>query len=586
MAEGLGIAASVIAVVDLSAKIGSLYSQYIKAVKNAKDDVARLLQEVTNLNIMTADINKSLNGPDSTRLRSSHRLGTAVKDSLAKLRTLKQELEKAKDKLRPGGRRSKITKYLNFHALRTLLLSINERIDGLAIQAKEDVSTARQPHFVVPFPRDPDFVERPAIQSWIQEQYSSPASRMALVAIDFSHEVHSKWPDRSVFWVHGGTRASFEESYRSLADSLAIPHRHDPMTDVLALVHDWLQRQDIAPWLMVLDNANNLDTFFNTTEQSPMASYLPKTGNGKILVTSRKLIIAEKLTGSQKFILQISTIDNVKALKLFQHKLKSSFNKSRAEELIYILNFVPLTYMLMKGDYAKADILITKAFNARERFLGAEHPSTLTCMNNLASTFWNQGRWKEAESLDQGRWKEAESLEVKVMETTQRVLGEEHPSTLTSIANLASTFWNQGQWKEAESLEVKVMETRQRVLGEEHPSTLTSMANLASIYMNQGRWKEAESLEVKVMETRQRVLGEEHPSTLMSMNNLASTFWNQGQWKEAESLYVKVMEIIQRVLGEEHPSTLMSMANLASTYINQGRWKEAELLQVKVMEKT
>jgi len=38
-----------------------------------------------------------------------------------------------------------------------------------------------------------------------------------------------------------------------------------------------------------------------------------------------------------------------------------------------------------------------------------------------------------------------EELDVRVMETRVRVLGEEHPSTLTSMANLASTFWNQGR---------------------------------------------------------------------------------------------------------------------------------------------
>jgi Tetratricopeptide repeat len=49
------------------------------------------------------------------------------------------------------------------------------------------------------------------------------------------------------------------------------------------------------------------------------------------------------------------------------------------------------------------------------------------------------------------------------------------------------------------------------MLGEEHPDTLASMANLASTYRNQGRWKEAKELEVQVIETRKRVLGEEHP---------------------------------------------------------------------------
>lgn len=43
-----------------------------------------------------------------------------------------------------------------------------------------------------------------------------------------------------------------------------------------------------------------------------------------------------------------------------------------------------------------------------------------------------------------GRWKEAEELEVQVMETTKRVLGGEHPDTLTNIDNLASIYRNQG----------------------------------------------------------------------------------------------------------------------------------------------
>jgi Flp pilus assembly protein TadD len=89
--------------------------------------------------------------------------------------------------------------------------------------------------------------------------------------------------------------------------------------------------------------------------------------------------------------------------------------------------------------------------------------------------------------------------------------------------NLASTYLNQGRWNKAEPLMVQVMETTKRVLGEEHPYTLTSIANLAFIYSKQGRWKEAESLEVQVMETTKRVLGEEHPHTLTSMSNLAST---------------------------------------------------------------
>jgi tetratricopeptide (TPR) repeat protein len=226
-----------------------------------------------------------------------------------------------------------------------------------------------------------------------------------------------------------------------------------------------------------------------------------------------------------------------------------------------------------EGRWRDAEELEVQVMEARSRVVGEEHPDTLTAMANLASTYQNQGRWKEAEEL-----------EVKVMEARSRVVGEEHPDTLNAMGNLASTYRNQGRWKEAEELDVKVMEARSRVVGEEHPSTLTAMANLASTYWNQGRSKEAEELDVKVMEARSRVVGEEHPDTLNAMGNLASTYWKQGRWKRAEELQVKVMEARSRVVGEEHPSTLTAMANLASTYQNQGRWKEAEELEVKVME--
>jgi tetratricopeptide (TPR) repeat protein len=226
-----------------------------------------------------------------------------------------------------------------------------------------------------------------------------------------------------------------------------------------------------------------------------------------------------------------------------------------------------------EGRWEDAEQLFVRVMEARSRVLGEEHPNTLTSTASLAETYRKQGRWKEAEEL-----------QVKVIEAMSRVLGEEHPDTLTAIANLAATYGKQGRWKKAEELQVKVMEAMSRVLGEENPDTLSAISNLASTYRDQGRSKEAEELLVKVIEAMPRVLGEEHPDTLSAMANLASTYRNQGRWKEAEELEVMVMEARSRVLGEEHPDTLSAMANLASTYWNQGRWKEAEELDVKVME--
>ncbi|CBF85153.1 hypothetical protein AN1580.2 [Aspergillus nidulans FGSC A4] len=245
-----------------------------------------------------------------------------------------------------------------------------------------------------------------------------------------------------------------------------------------------------------------------------------------------------------------------------------------------------------QGRWNEAEKLGLQVLETRKAVLGPEHPDTLSSMANLASTYWNQGRWNEAEKLElqvletskAGRWNEAEKLGLQVLETRKAVLGPEHPDTLSSMANLASTYWNQGRWNEAEKLGLQVLETRKAVLGPEHPDTLSSMANLASTYWNQGRWNEAEKLELQVLETSKAVLGPEHPDTLTSMANLASTYRNQGRWNDAEKLDVQVLETRKAVLGPEHPDTLTSMANLASTYWNQGRWNEAEKLDVQVLE--
>ncbi|USP74363.1 hypothetical protein yc1106_01637 [Curvularia clavata] len=89
--------------------------------------------------------------------------------------------------------------------------------------------------------------------------------------------------------------------------------------------------------------------------------------------------------------------------------------------------------------------------------------------------------------LDEGRWKEAEELLVQVMEMRNKVLGEEHLDTLTSMSNLASNYRYKDRWDDAEKLEIQVMEIRKAKLGADHPNTLTSMTDLAFTWKTQGR---------------------------------------------------------------------------------------------------
>lgn len=204
--------------------------------------------------------------------------------------------------------------------------------------------------------------------------------------------------------------------------------------------------------------------------------------------------------------------------------------------------------------YAQAVYWFQRVWEIDKQDLGKEHPDTLTSLHNLASTLKSQGDFTGARKLDE-----------IVLEIRRRVQGDEHPHTQASMNNLANILREQGDLPGARALHEKVLEICRRVLGEEHPDTLTSINNLTSTLKSQGDYMGAGALGEKVLDARRRVLGEEHPSTLTSMNNLAHTLWGQGDFTGARVLHEEVLEVRCRVLGEDHPSTLTSMHNLAHT---------------------
>ncbi|KAJ5917547.1 hypothetical protein N7466_011101 [Penicillium verhagenii] len=208
-------------------------------------------------------------------------------------------------------------------------------------------------------------------------------------------------------------------------------------------------------------------------------------------------------------------------------------------------------YASQRGNIADTRDMAARSREERTILLGEEHEDVLNSTGMLATAYWLDGRWEEAEQLD-----------VQVIKTSKTKLGDDHPSTLSSMANLASTLWNQGRWEEAEQLFVQVIKTSKTKLGEEHPDTLTSMANLASTYRDQGRWEEAEQLEVQVMKTRKAKLGEDHPHTLTSMANLAFTSKSSAHDAETINLLRECLKKQKQIPGQNHPTTLSNSEKL------------------------
>jgi hypothetical protein len=231
----------------------------------------------------------------------------------------------------------------------------------------------------VPFAPDPDFVDRPEIIAWVRDKCAGAGARAALVglggvgyvgveiardcrfardivltdhsksqlALQFAHSIRDASPQTFVFWVHAGTRARFEEAYRDIADRLQLPGRNDPTTDVLQSVSDWLRDETNGRWVMVIDNAGNVDTVpqqdkANVSKQRPLATFLPQSLNGAILVTSRSRDAAVRLMGGDKNTKEVLAMNEGEGLHLLHNKLRDLPAKGDASELLRELNYIPL----------------------------------------------------------------------------------------------------------------------------------------------------------------------------------------------------------------------------------------------------
>jgi tetratricopeptide (TPR) repeat protein len=266
-------------------------------------------------------------------------------------------------------------------------------------------------------------------------------------------------------------------------------------------------------------------------------------------------------------------------------------------------------YLMLIGEYGRAERMERSAVTTREEVLGPEHPDTLASMRNLAGVLNSQGKYEEAEAMErqtlaqrekvlgpehpdtlmsmsnlalvlnwQGKYEEAEAMERQTLAQREKVLGPEHPDTLMSMSNLALVLNSQGKYEEAEAMDRQTLARSEKVLGPEHPDTLMSMNNLALALNSQGKYEEAEAMDRQTLAQRQKVLGPEHPDTLMSMSNLALALNSQGKYEEAEAMNRQTLAQRQKVLGPEHPDTLMSMSNLALALNSQGKYEEAEAM--------
>lgn len=221
-------------------------------------------------------------------------------------------------------------------------------------------------------------------------------------------------------------------------------------------------------------------------------------------------------------------------------------------------------YLHTRAEYAQAQECEEKALAIYRALFGDEHPSTAMILNNLAVTYEDRGRLKDAAALHQ------QALAIR-----RSTLGENHPDTAASLRNLALIHHSQGKLDDAATLYRQALAIQRQLSGDEHPEVATTLTQLAALYHQQNKFDDAIALHQQALAIRRKVLGKGHPETLAILSNLAAVYQSQNRFDEAEFWLRQALTLQRKMLGHTHLDVATTLHALAIVYQSQEKLDDA-----------
>ncbi|KAJ6264629.1 hypothetical protein Dda_0778 [Drechslerella dactyloides] len=565
-----------------------------------------------------------------------------------------------------------------------LLLQIPATIKDAIENADTEREKIKEVNFVIPFhipfPRNRNFVGRMEELRQIYDYFLKPnpmdidiprvfaltgtgGMGKTQIALEYAYRYHRDYT--ALFWVSAASedtiRASFIDimqrivkeqarvtwpestpDYQLIALKLGIPGLIDSEGTVSAnlqaadnlrsALFSWLRMPSNSGWLLILDNADDLETF-------DIAEYLPNQGSGAILITSRRPEFSWSANQADLDGLDAATTWEISFSKVEEQDKEAAllllvcsylnpeeilddlwadeqFYKDEVKNKILLLASYSLVKVIGFGVFAvhpvvhswarersgqserfkaisdaimilgKASHRVSNTSNegwGREdkydeaiqwfkealsgvtKILGKDHPSTISILNDIAMVFHRGANYNKAL-----QW----FLRAHVGYV--KAFGKDHPLTLTVVNNIALVSSSQGNYTEAMWWhEIVLAGCEKALLSKDHPLRHATIGGIAKVHFHQGKYDEAMRWYMQALHSQEKTLGKEHPSTLEIVNNVAVIASSQGKHDEAIQWYERLLASREKEFGRDHRLTLTTATHLAGVLCSQGKYDEA-----------
>ncbi|KAG7001298.1 hypothetical protein G7Y79_00032g066510 [Physcia stellaris] len=458
------------------------------------------------------------------------------------------------------------------------------------------------------------------------------------IATEYCYRVWGQYSDISIFWVPCDSLVKIELAFREIARVLGLGGHDDPGTDIVQLVSLHFQRGYAKHWLLVLDNADDVELL--TKGKNALAKCIPTYRNGSIIVTSKDRYVAQTLTGRAHDTIVIERLSCKDALTLFRSRLPGGTKLDDAIELqiLDILEYLPsgIAQAAAYIDYSNITLCeylseLTESEAGLLKSLDEEHVDHRRGSDSPKSVFRG---WKLSYEKTRSNYSQAGQL-LSVMAFLDRqdvprdllqgfagsrqqlntALGilqgfrlinaesSKEYFRMHRLVQLATKFWLFGKKADYEALALKLVVANfcpddsedhiKQTAMIPHAKAVATYAfpdkdnallcaklqhSIASYDLRAGHYDAAAESCQSAYDKRRALCGEVHLDTLHSLALLGVIKRYQSLYEEARLLLSKVIDAKTTLLGADDLDTINSVSDLSEVLERQGKYDDSQRL--------
>ncbi|KAJ5340143.1 FabD/lysophospholipase-like protein [Penicillium brevicompactum] len=510
----------------------------------------------------------------------------------------------------------------------------------------------------VPFERNANFTGRKELLSDLAQKLEGQSDATRKIAIEGLGGVgktqlvlelaHRMREQCAVCWIPVNSLANLQTAYRKVAQTLRLPGCEENGVDILELVQTYLSDETIGPWLLVLDNADEIELWTSplTSEAGAkcLIDYMPRSRHGTIIWTTRDRKVATRVARENVVTLHQTNESETSEMMVKYLIDPIQSDGSLLPGLLRKLTYLPLAIvqaaayinatavslteygeLLSKQDDEVIELL-GEDFGDDGRYAGVENAVAKTWLisfeqirrrSSLAFEYLGFMACVDPKDIPRSLLPSSERSSLKQQTDAIGILNAfsfitKHEGELAfdihRLVHLVTRGWlkRNGELQgchEQAVVQLSVllsdidqtnrMDWRPYIAHAQYAVGEDENCSKEEVHLAErcgkcleydGRYREAETMFQIVLEYREKVLGPEHQDTLTSVSNLGSVLSHLAKYEEAEAMHRRALQEQEKVLGPENPDMLISVSNLGLVLFRQGKYEEAEAMNRRALE--